>query len=119
MNYSTLKKTVALSLVSLLAVGVVNAQTDTAKATTMAKTADTATTAKVFGGRAQYNTWSVGLNVGLTSPALATGGSSDYTDKKISLGYGLSVRNQLAHSFGLQLDLRGGKVQGNDASSNS
>jgi len=118
MNYSTLKKTVALSLVSLLAVGVVNAQTDTAKATTMAKTADTATTAKVFGGRAQYNTWSVGLNVGLTSPVLATGGSMDYTNKKISLGYGLSVRNQLAHSFGLQLDVRGGKVQGTDADAN-
>src|SRR5690242_18545649 len=107
MNYSTLKKTVALSLVSLLAVGMVNAQTDTTKAATMAM-ADTATTAKVFGGRAQYNTWSVGLNVGLTSQTLATGGSNDYSDKKISLGYGLSVRNQLAHSFALQFDFRGG-----------
>lgn len=117
MNYSTLKKTVALSLVSLLAVGMVNAQTDTTKAATMAM-ADTATTAKVFGGRAQYNTWSVGLNVGLTSQTLATGGSNDYSDKKISLGYGLSVRNQLAHSFALQFDFRGGKVQGSDASTN-
>ena len=32
MNYSTLKKTVALSFVSLLAVGIANAQTDTSKA---------------------------------------------------------------------------------------
>jgi len=120
MNYSTLKKTVALSLVSLLAIGIANAQTDSVKAAAKPMAvSDSATTAKVFGGRAQYNTWSVGLNVGLTSPALATGGSSDYTDKKISLGYGLSVRNQLAHSFGLQLDVRGGKVQGNDVSASS
>src|ERR1700761_9562297 len=75
MNYSTLKKTVALSLVSLLAVGIANAQTDTSKkaAAPMAMS-DTATTAKVFGGRGQYNTWSVGVNVGVTAPSVATGG---------------------------------------------
>ncbi|MFI5162209.1 MAG: OmpA family protein [Sphingobacteriales bacterium] len=120
MNYSTLKKTVAFSLVSLLAVGIANAQTDTSKkaAASAMATSDT-TTAKVFGGRGQYNTWSVGLNVGLTSQSLATGGSSDFTNKQIGLGYGISVRNQLAHSFGLQLDLRGGQVKGNDASISS
>ncbi len=63
----------------------------------------------------QYNTFSVGLNVGVTSPALATGGSSDYSTKKISLGYGLSLRDQLAHSFALQFDFRGGKVKGDDS----
>src|ERR1700759_5869121 len=76
MNYSTLKKTVALSLVSLLAVGIANAQTDTSKKA-MAKpmaTSDSATTAKVFGGRGQYNTWSVAVNVGVTAPSVATGG---------------------------------------------
>ena len=115
MNYSTLKKTVALSLVSLLAVGIANAQNDTSKAAKPMAMSDTGTTtAKVFGGRAQYNTWSVGLNIGATSPSVATGGSMDYTNKVISLGYGLSVRDQLAHNFGLQFDLRGGKVAGND-----
>jgi OOP family OmpA-OmpF porin len=116
MNYSTLKKTVALSLVSMLAVGIANAQTDSSKAAKPMAMADTGTTtAKVFGGRAQYNTWSVGLNVGITSPSVATGGSMDYTTKKMSLGYGASLRDQLGHNFGLQFDFRGGKVQGDDS----
>jgi len=107
MNYSTLKKTVVLSFVSLMAVGAVSAQTtsDTQSSTT--------TTAKVFGGSGQYNTWSVGLNVGVTSPMLATGGSSDFVGNKVDLGYGISIKDQLAHSFGLQFDLTGGKVGGN------
>ncbi len=108
MNYSTLKKTVALSFVSLMAVGAVSAQTttDTQSATT--------TNAKVFGGSGQYNTWSVGVNVGVTSPLLATGGVSDFNGYTPALGYGISVKDQLAHSFGLQLDLSGGRVKGSD-----
>lgn len=108
MNYSTLKKTVALSIVSLMAVGAVNAQTTTGAATT--------TSAKLFGGSGQYNTWSLGINVGATSPMLATGGSSDFTGNLVRLGYGVSLRKQLAHSFGLQLDVRGGRVDGNRGS---
>ncbi len=105
MNYSTLKKTVALSIVSLMAVGAVNAQTTTGAATT--------TSAKLFGGSGQYNTWSLGINAGVTSPMLATGGSSDFNGNVLGLGLGVSLRKQLAHSFGLQLDVRGGRVNGN------
>ena len=54
------------------------------------------TTAKVFGGTGQYNTLSIGLNVGVTSQALATGGSTDFTNKNIDLGYGLSVRRSVS-----------------------
>jgi len=121
MNYSTLKKTVALSFASLMAVGMVYAQGDTTKAKPMAmssdstKTSSDATTAKVFGGRGQYNTFSVGINGGVTSMRLATGGSSDYTHTKISYGYGVSLRDQLAHSFALQFDYRGGQVKGDDS----
>jgi len=121
MNYSTLKKTVALSFASLMAVGMANAQTDTtskakpiAAATDSSKTSSDATTAKVFGGRGQYNTFSLGLNVGATGPAVATGGVNVFSHNKVELGYGLSLRDQLAHSFGLQLDIRGGKVAGNE-----
>ena len=58
MNYSTLKKTVALSFASLMAVGMANAQTDTSKAakpmaTDTTKMSSAATTAKVFGGTEQ------------------------------------------------------------------
>ncbi|MFD0763429.1 OmpA family protein [Mucilaginibacter lutimaris] len=116
MNYSTLKKSAALSFASLLVAGVVSAQTDSVKTvttTTMADTTTTATTAKVFGGRGQYRTWSIGINAGATSATMATGGSlNDYQKNKIQLGYGISVRDQLGHNFGLQLDVRGGKVAG-------
>ena len=104
MNYSTLKKTVALSLVSLLAVGIANAQTDTSKAAKPMAMSDSATTAKVFGGRAQYSTWSVGVNLGVTAPVVATGGVNVFNHSQPNLGYGISVRDQLAHSFGLQLE---------------
>jgi OOP family OmpA-OmpF porin len=109
MNYSTLRKTLALSIAAVALAGFANAQSDS----TMKMSTGTA---KVFGGSGQYNTWSIGLNVGVTSPALATGGSMDYSDYNVKLGYGLSVRKQLAHSFGLQLDAHGGKVAGNNNS---
>ena len=120
MNYSTLKKTVALSFASLMAVGMANAQTDTSKAKPMAMSSDTtktssaATTAKVFGGTKQYNTFSIGLNVGVTAPSVATGGVNTFNHNQPSLGYGLSLRDQLSHGFGLQLDVRGGDVKGSD-----
>src|SRR5260370_33580407 len=108
MNYSTLKKTVAFTFASLLAFGVVNAQTTTTKDST--KTSSDVTTAKLFGGTGQYNTFSVGLNVGVTAPLVATGGVNVFNHSKASLGFGLSLRDQLAHSFGLQIDVHGGKV---------
>jgi len=115
MNYSTLKKSAALSFASLLVAGMVSAQDSTATATTTMKDttmSSATTTAKVFGGRGQYRTWSIGINGGVTSPTVATGGSNDYNGKQLSYGYGLSIRDQLAHSFGLQLDLHGGRVKG-------
>ncbi len=121
MNYSTLKKTAALTFASLLAVGMVNAQ-DTTKAKPMAMSSDSAkmssaaTTAKVFGGASQYNTFSIGLNVGLTAPSVATGGVNVFNKNQPSLGYGLSLREQLSHAFGLQLDVRGGTVKGKEES---
>jgi OOP family OmpA-OmpF porin len=118
MNYSTLKKTVAVSFASLLAVGVVNAQTATTTTTTTTtdstKTSSAATTAKVFGGLGQYNTFSLGLNVGVTAPSVATGGVNTFNHNQPSLGYGLSLREQLSHTIGLILDVRGGNVKGSD-----
>jgi len=108
MNYSTLKKTVALSFVSLMAVGMAQAQTTTADTSKMSS----GTTAKVFGGASQYNTWSVGVNVGALSPSVFTGGVNSFNSNTINLGYGVSVKDQLSHAFGLQLDLHGGKLGG-------
>jgi OOP family OmpA-OmpF porin len=109
MNYSTLKKTVVLSFVSLMAVGMAKAQTTT---TDTSKMSSGTTTAKVFGGTGQYNTFSVGLNVGVTAPSIFTGGANPFNHNKPELGYGLSLKDQLSHSFGLQLDVHGGKLAG-------
>jgi len=93
MNYSTLKKTIALSLVSLMAVGAANAQT-TESATT--------TNAKVFGGSGQYNTWTLGVNVGLPSLILGTGGSAKavrYVLEKFDIKYKKVSRKPSADSY--------------------
>ncbi len=76
MNYSTLKKTAALSFVSLMVVGMAEAktQTDTANVDETSKMSSDTSTAKEFGGAGQYNTWSLGVNVGVTAPGEATGG---------------------------------------------
>jgi len=103
--------------------GMVSAQTETTTTTTTTDTtaavsAET-TTAKVFGGRGQYKTFSIGVNVGVTSPAVAIGGYNDYSNWQAGLGYGVSLRSQLAHSFGLQLDVHGGKVKGTNEDYNN
>jgi len=115
MNYSTLKKTVVLSCVSLMAVGFASAQTDSTKSKTMATTdtASTTSTAKVFGGAGQYNTWSIGINAGLTS-GLVPFLNNSTNHFKGSLGYGATIKDQLSHFFALQLDYYGGKVKGDD-----
>jgi len=102
MNYSTLKKTVALSVVSLMAVGAANAQTSSD--TSMKSSA---TAAKVFGGSGQYRTWNIGINAGATSNFLGTGGVNSFNSYNVAFGYDLTIRKQLAHSFGLQADIVG------------
>jgi len=79
---------------------------------------DSTSTPKLFGGAGQYNTWSVGVNVGVTAPSVATGGVNPFNHNKAELGYGVSVRDQLSHAFSLQLDYHGGKLAGNAGSGN-
>ncbi|MBK0383156.1 OmpA family protein [Pedobacter sp. SD-b] len=105
MNYSTLKKTVALSLATAFAIAA-NAQ----------DTMPTTSSAKTFGGRSQYRTWTLGLNGGGTVPVVITGGTNDF-GRNVKFGeytvgayYGLSLRKQLGHVFGLQGNLYRGHV---------
>ena len=107
MNYSTLKKTVVLSFVSLMAVGIASAQTDSTK-----KTSDAAGPAKLFGGAGQYNTWSIGLNVGVTGSSVLTGGFNKFNQSQPDLGFGISIKDQLSHAFGIQLDVHAGQLKG-------
>ena len=107
MNYSTIKKAVVFSLISVLGLSAANAQDSTM--TTMSSTA------KVFGGRAQYRTWSFGLNAGVLAPVNVLGGSNDFTNWDVKLGYGATLRKQLGHAFGLELGFLRGDVSGNNA----
>lgn len=72
-------------------------------------------TAKTFGGRGQYRTWSVGVNAGALSPVVLTGGSNDFTNWDANFGYGLSLNKQVAHSFSLQANAFFGDLSGNNA----
>ncbi|WP_295720821.1 OmpA family protein [Mucilaginibacter sp.] len=73
----------------------------------------TPSTAKVFGGIGQYNTFSIGVNVGITDGLVPF--TINTTNKfKVDLGYGVTLRQQLSHIFSLQLDYLGGKVHGID-----
>jgi OOP family OmpA-OmpF porin len=101
MNYSTLKKGVVASLVVLMGVtSLANAQDAPA----------TSSSAKVFGGRAQYRTWSLGINAGVLAPVNAIGGTNDFTNWDVNLGYGVSLRKQLGHAFGLEANVFRGKL---------
>lgn len=105
MNYSTLKKGLVASLVVLMgATSLVSAQDAPASSST----------AKVFGGRAQYRTWSLGLNAGVTTPIVLLGGRNDFTNWDVNLGYGASVRKQLGHAFGLEFNIMRGKLSGSN-----
>ena len=102
MNYST----IVFSLVAVLGLsGISNAQ-DTTSSTSMSSSA------KVFGGRSQYRTWSLGINAGMLAPMVATGGQNDYGKWQPDLGYGLTLRKQFGHSFGVELAGIRGTLQG-------
>ena len=110
MNYCKfIKKAFAFSLVAVLGITTTsNAQNVSTKAIS--------STAKIFGGRAQYRTWNVGLNAGVLSPAALTGasGTNNYSNWDMNLGYGLTIRKQLAHSFGLELSGLAGTLSGSN-----
>lgn len=101
MNYSTIKKALVFSLVAALGLNEVS----------LAQNA-TSSSAKVFGGRAQYRTWSLGINAGVLTPGVIIGGTNDFNKANLNLGYGLSLRKQLGHAFGLELAAVSGKISG-------
>lgn len=85
-----------------------------ASATSFAQEGKT-TTPKLFGNRTQYKTFSVGVNGGALSPAILIGGSTDYTNWEANFGYGIYLRKQLGHVFGLQANILSGDLSGNNS----
>ncbi len=68
-----------------------------------------------FVGAKQYSKFSLGINTGLLAPVVLTGGSNDFTNYDTNFGYGLSLRNQITHIFGIQSNLVFGDISGNNA----
>src|SRR5690606_2947241 len=102
MNYSTIKKA-ALAVTLVAAMG-------------YADVANAQEPAKVFGGRSQYRTWSIGLNAGALTPQTLLG-KRDQSKAEIDLGYGAYLKKQFSPAFSMQLDFLKGKLSGtNDES---
>lgn len=76
------------------------------------KKATAATNPKIFAGLRQFRSWSIGINAGVLTGSVVTGGENDFRKVAIDAGYGVSVRKQLGHIFGLQLDVLSGHMSG-------
>lgn len=68
----------------------------------------------LFKGRLPYRTWSVSAHAGALSPVVYTGGTNDFSKWDANLGFGLNIRKQLAHSFGLEASFTSGRLSGNN-----
>lgn len=68
----------------------------------------------LFKGQKPYRTWSVGLHAGALAPVVFAPSNYDFSNWDVNLGYGLSVRKQLAHSFGLEFNATAGKISGSN-----
>jgi len=71
-------------------------------------------TVKPFTGSKEFRKFSVGINAGVTAPAIVFGGSNNFTKPLMSFGYGANVRYQFNHYFALQADFMGGELKGNN-----
>ncbi|RZL01882.1 MAG: OmpA family protein, partial [Pedobacter sp.] len=63
----------------------------------------------------QYRTWSIGVHGGVLAPVVVTGGTNDFTNWDVNLGYGLSLRKQLGHAFGIEGNIFRGDLSGTNA----
>jgi len=104
---------IALGLLSLPAAKSFGQDSTARAATPTTPMPAMSSTPKVFGGSAQYTTWNIGINAGVLAPIIPFG-SNDFTNKDLNLGYGISIRKQLGHAFGLQLDGTSGKLSGSN-----
>ena len=79
-----------------------------------AQTADTSQPKPVS---TDYRTWSVGISTGISTPYTLIGYNSrqDFTSPDIKAGYGIYIKDQLTHGFGLQADIFAGTLKADHA----
>ncbi len=69
---------------------------------------------KLFNGTQDFSTWSIGLHLGGLVPISAFGGRNDFSEWETNLGYGLNIKKQFSHIFGVQADFLAGKLSANN-----
>lgn len=76
---------------------------------------------KPFSPESSFNTWSIGVNVGVLTPYNILQGkrSMDFTSPNGNLGYSAYIKKQILPSFGLQADFLAGKLSGDHAQPNA
>jgi OOP family OmpA-OmpF porin len=72
---------------------------------------------KPFSSNDAYRTWSIGVNAGLLNPyTFFSGHNADFKNPNSKVGYGLYIKDQLSHAWGMQLNGFRGELAGNTTS---
>jgi len=67
---------------------------------------------KPFTGTSAFRKFTIGVNVGATTPSVLFGNNNDFAKPQIGLGYGANIGYQLNHYLGLRADYQGGTLKG-------
>lgn len=70
--------------------------------------------APLFKGTSGFRTWSFGVSAGAMAPFSAFGGRNDFSNWQPDLGYGIYLKKQISHTFGIQLDAQRGTLKANN-----
>ncbi len=68
----------------------------------------------LFSGISGYRTWSVGITGGGLAPFSPFGGRNDFARWRANPGYGIYVKKQVTHIFGIQANYVGGLLRGDN-----
>jgi OOP family OmpA-OmpF porin len=98
-----------LKIVGLLFVAMINVNVTNAQDVNLA-----ATTPPLFSGTNGFRTWSFGLQGGTMMPFSVFGGKTAFSKGLQNVSYGVNVKYQASHAFGLQLDAFRGTLEGNN-----
>jgi OOP family OmpA-OmpF porin len=98
-----------LKIVGLLFVAMINVNVTNAQETNLA-----ASTPLLFTGTNGFRTWSFGLQGGTMMPFSVFGGKTAFSKGLQNISYGVNVKYQASHAFGLQLDAFRGTLEGNN-----
>src|SRR5688572_10733408 len=90
------------------------AQDTTTTFSSSTTTTTTTTSVKPFTGSKGLRKFSIGINAGALNPAVAIGGSNNFTNPQTTLGYGANLKYQLTHWLALQADFVRGDLKGDN-----